>query len=366
MAQEVSLLQYLAAENVQLASWGETEVLRLEMAMDYSLPFLCPGTNGAVGSAAIRWSTLSNEFGNGLSATASGTRAAQAVLIALLYSKILVIQPVNRCTLFVEVQNAVNRCEETGDWSCLSFEPCYLSGTTVAGSFQQVVWPWEIAAWSEIEARRPQAVVDVGGTKKCMSKTYTATLLRGPVTDCAPQGWWLRLGIPDLELMRALLPAAPLIAITEFMNEPNDEAQQFLSTLLSRINWYYLAPDNVGFGREAMAVRAAFRTIASPGEGDIGYYRREDDAILAKKQQPGQETAQETAQEEGKNPIRSLFRNRSWGWWIGCVVGFVCAVLFQGLTNRNPDKLTMLGGVLLGGVTGEWVGSQIRRLTHSG
>lgn len=276
MTNEITIEQYLAGENAQLTAWGGKECLRLEILMDYSQPYKYPDTPDIVGIAAARFSVLSDHFGNGISLTASESNAPgaiEAILIAFLYAKILTIDLANRSGLFGRVQNAVRACVASDDWSSLSFVRWHL---LVPGSPRQIVWPWRIASWGEVEARRPGAFVEVAGTSKCMTKTYTATLLTGPATNNAPQGWWLRLHRSDPELGRVLLPAAPLIVITDFLGKAQDDTGAMLSALLRRINLYYESPQRIPFGAEAMAVRAALQTVM--GVGDIADYRHRDDA----------------------------------------------------------------------------------------
>ena len=277
MAKDITIQQYLAREDLQLATWTERECLRLELLMDYSDAAFAK-TPDVRGVAAVRWSILADQFGNGLSRP-NGVSFTQAILIGFLYAKILTLDLQNRAELFRQVQEAVAACEISDIWSSLTFKPWYIDGRTIAGSFQNIVWPWKFVAWSEVEARHRNAQVKVSRTTKSAIKNYTATLLMGPVTDGAPQGWWLRLQQPGPEFARVLLPASVLIAITNFLNEAEGDDRDVLSTLLRRINLYYESPDRIPFGAEAMAVRAAIRSVMNPEAGTIADYRCQDDAI---------------------------------------------------------------------------------------
>lgn len=290
MADEITLQQYLAREELQLAVWGGKECLRLELLMDYSGPFKHPGAPDVLGVAAIRWSVLSDECGNGISLrTQDDLHFVQAILVAFLYAKIVALDLKNRTELFQRVQNAVKVCLASDDWSSLAFAPWYLDGP----GFQQMVWPWEIAEWSEVEARRSGALVQIAGTAKSMMmmKTYVATLLTGPRTSYAPHGWWLRFHQPDPELAGVLLPATPLIAITNFSNEAQGDSRSLVPALVRRINLYYESPERIPFAADAMAVRAAMQTVLRPGEGDIVDYRRQDDAARRQDQRTAEAQA---------------------------------------------------------------------------
>ena len=108
MATEITIQQYLTKEALGLAAWGGKDCLRLEVLMDYSEPFRRPGAAAVSGSAAIRWSVLFTEFGNGLHASnGDATRVTQAILIAFLYAKVLALDSMNRAELFRRVQDAI-------------------------------------------------------------------------------------------------------------------------------------------------------------------------------------------------------------------------------------------------------------------
>lgn len=188
-----------AFEDSQLALWGGKEMLRLEVLMDYSEPMFADSAS-VLGLAAVRWSILSDEFRNEIS-----VREFKIILVASLYAKILTLDQL-RAELFGRVGNALQACFASGDLSSLTFAPWHLRGRTIAGSFQNLVWPWKMATWSDVEARRHKASVKVGWTTMNVMKTHTATLLKGPAAPFAPAGSWLRYRL-DQELTLVLVPA---------------------------------------------------------------------------------------------------------------------------------------------------------------
>lgn len=275
MTHTISLQQHLAGDELSLKVWGGRECLRLESLMDYSKPFRNRDASARVlGTAAVRWSVLSDDLGNGLRASnPDALRIAKMSLVALLYAKTLALDLQNRTDLFNMVQRAVDETLLSDDWAPIEFPEWRIVG-------RENVWPWKLASWTDLEAGRAAADVRLlHFITKNMMKTYSATLLTGPSALFAPQGWWLRLKIPDAELIRVLLPSATLIAISSLDSEPVGDSPSILSALLRRVNKYYESPERVPFGSDAMALRAAIESIRSPENGDVGDYRRQDDEV---------------------------------------------------------------------------------------
>jgi hypothetical protein len=222
-------------------------------------------------------------------------REFKAILVGHLYARLLTILMEDRGELFRRVGESLGACFASGDVRPFTFKPWHLKlrGLFV-GSFQQIIWPWRITAWSEVESRRSDALVRSEGTTNTM-KTHTATLFGGPVTTHSPGGLFLQYRF-EPELGRVLMPAAGLIAISNILQEAPD-ARGLMLSLLSCINRYYVSPDQISLGSDAMAVDAALRTVLSGGKDDIADYRRRDDEVLRQ----AQRTAE--ALQAGTSPI---------------------------------------------------------------
>lgn len=252
-------------------------MLRVDLLMDYSEAMLAKSPE-IQGVAAVRWSVLSDDLSN-----ATAVREMKIILVASLYAKALTLfAPAHmrgepRNDLFHHVGDAVRKCFASKDLSSFAFAPLYLHGRTIGGSFQNIVWPWKLASWGDVEARRPQAFVKVGFSNKNMVRAHSASLLRGPAAPYAPAGTWLRYR-PDAEVTLILVPAAALIAISTVYHEAS-EGQRFLLLLLQYINQYYETPDRIVRGTDALAVNAALSVILDPSKGDIAYYRRRDEEV---------------------------------------------------------------------------------------
>src|SRR2546425_1545811 len=269
-------------EDSQLAAWGGQETLRLDLLMDYSEAMLVKSPE-IQGVAAVRWSVLSDELSN-----ATAVREMKIILVASLYAKALTLDQ-QRSELFQRVGDSLRRCFASKDLSSFSIAPWYLQGRTIGGSFQNIVWPWKMASWRDVEARRPAAFVNVGFTSKNMVRAHSASLLHGPAAPYAPGGMWLRYR-PDAEVTLILVPAAALIAISTVYHETS-EGQGFLLSLLHYINQYYQTADRIVRGTDTLAVNAALSVILDPSKGDIASYRRRDDKIH-RQNQPASGTGQ--------------------------------------------------------------------------
>jgi hypothetical protein len=269
-------------EDAQLAAWGGQEMLRLDLLMDYSEAMLAKSPD-IQGIAAVRWSVLSDELSD-----PRAVREMKIILVGSLYAKVLTLDQ-QRNELFQRVGDSVRRCFASKDLSSFGFAPWYLQGSTIGGSFQNIVWPWKLASWSDVEARRPQAFVKVGFSNKNMVRAHSATLLRGPAAPYTPGGMWLRHR-PDAEVTLILVPAAALIAISTVYHEAS-EGQGFLLSLLHYIHQYYETPDRIVRGTDALAVNAALSVILDPSKGDIAHYHRRDEA-LHRNNRPASATAQ--------------------------------------------------------------------------
>lgn len=204
---ETTLAEAYALEDLKLTSWGGKEMLRLELLMDYSEAFSAASLD-VHPVAAVRWEILSDRFKNETS-----IREFKIILAAHLYAKALAVDQL-RADLFDDVGNAVRACQKPGDLSSLTFAPMFVTGRTTDGAFQNIVWPWELASWNEVEHRRSRSFVQIGVEKTSLLRTHSATLLMGPTEPNAPGGSWLRYRA-DATLTKIFVPAAALIAITD-------------------------------------------------------------------------------------------------------------------------------------------------------
>jgi hypothetical protein len=172
MPRQPTLADAFAFEDSQLAAWGGEELLRCELLMDYSQAMLAESTD-VEAVAAVRWTVLSDKFQNETS-----VNEFKIILAASLYAKILTLDQ-SRKELFRRLGDALRKVIASKDLSSMRFDPWVLQGRTVAGSFQNLVWPWQIAEWDEVEARRPSAFVEMDGVRKNLLKEHVATLLKG-------------------------------------------------------------------------------------------------------------------------------------------------------------------------------------------
>jgi hypothetical protein len=270
---EATLAKAYAFEDSQLAAWGGKEILRLELLMDYSEAFAADSPDVRP-VAAVRWAVLSDRFQNETS-----VREFKIILAAFLYAKVLACDQL-RAELFQNVGNALRACmaqlrlSPDGDYPSLAFAPMFVTGRTIAGGFQNIVWPWEMASWSDVEDRRPRAFVQMGTTKTNMVRMHTATLLRGPVEPNAPGGAWLRYRA-NADLTKILVPAAALIAISHVWHEV-PEGRGLMFSLLKTVNDYHETADQIT-SSEAMAMHAAIEVVMSAGKRSVAEFRSRDE-----------------------------------------------------------------------------------------
>lgn len=246
-----------AHEDAQLATWGGRDLLRLQLLLDYSKAMLADSQN-VEAVAAVRWSVLSTELQNETS-----VREFQIILAASLYAKALTLDQ-SRKELFRRVQEALTKCFRSGDLGSFAFDPWYIEGRALWKKFRNLVWPWRIEPWSDVEARRGNSTVTVGFTGKQILKLHEATLLLGPEAPHAPGGAWLRYRLPDADASIVLVPAAALVTITSVHAEI-PEGRGLLLGLLHHINNFYGTPDRVTRGTDAIAVNAALGAVMQSG-----------------------------------------------------------------------------------------------------
>src|SRR5688572_11387495 len=99
-------------EDAQLAAWGGTEVLRLELLMDYSEAMLAKSPD-IQGVAAVRWSVLSDKLTDEMK-----IRELKIMLVAFLYARVLTLDQ-QRTELFERVDHSVRKCLTSKDFSSL-------------------------------------------------------------------------------------------------------------------------------------------------------------------------------------------------------------------------------------------------------
>jgi len=264
---EADLANAHAIEDVGLAVWGGKKIIRVELLMDYSEAFSAnpPDVHPV---AAVRWTTLSDEFPD-----ERAVRDFKIILAAFLYGKALACDQL-RAELFQNVADALEKCLASGDALAeqplsaaeLTFAPIVVRGE----AFANLVWPWELADWSDVEERLSTAAVRKGapGTSTLLS----ATLLVGPMDANVPCGTWLRLrGVGPL--MKIMIPAAPLIAVScAWKDIP--EGRGMMWSLLKNINDYHETPGQIT-NSEAFAMQAALEVYFSQGTLTIEEFRRQ-------------------------------------------------------------------------------------------
>lgn len=269
---EAMLANAYAIEDRNLAAWGGKESLRLELLMDYSEAFAADSAD-VYPVAAVRWAVLSDEFQNETS-----VREFKIIVAAFLYAKALALDQL-RAELFENVGNALRLCLASGDVSSnqplskseMVFAPMFLKGRRLFWSFKNIVWPWDIASWSDVEARRPRAVAQSGFAEWKTMTMHTATLLTGPPEPNAPGGAWLRYR-GDATLTRIFIPAAALIAISHvWQNIP--EGRGMMYSLLKNINDYHDTPEQITFDSDARAMNAAMEVLLSAGKRKMDEFR---------------------------------------------------------------------------------------------
>ena len=264
---ETALAEAYALEDLKLASWGGKEMLKLELLMDYSEAFSADSPD-VHPVAAVRWEILSDSFKNETS-----VREFKIILAAHLYAKALAVDQL-RAELFDHVGNAIRACLKSGDISSLTFPPMFVTGRTTDGVFQNIVWPWKLASWDEVERRRPRSFVQLA-EKTSLLRRHTATLLSGPTEPSAPGGSWLRYRA-DTILTKIFVPAAALIAITDVWRAI-PEGHGLMLSLLKNINDYHESPDQITIS-DVMAMNAALEVVLSTGGRSIAEFRNRDRA----------------------------------------------------------------------------------------
>lgn len=203
------------------------DVMRAALFMEYN-PLI------GVGTASVQWIPLAVDDD------------LRPFLIALLYTRILSVHSPARTKLF-HIVNDLSSCNindggNTGwdfpDW------PLELG----LGMPVQAIWPWII--------RKDPALLS-------KAKLYQATL------QVASKSY----GEPNVDLhftlhltmafgqQRILAPAAPLIAITSYVEESDREGCYQLALLLWHINKFYKSPDNIQIGSESVALATAMKAI---------------------------------------------------------------------------------------------------------
>lgn len=258
MPATISVQEGLNRERIQLDRWATERLLQLKIAMDYSEPFTRSDHAAVLGTAGLRWSVLSSKV-------AQIEDRMRAVLAAFLYAKILNIDPASRPGLFGRVQDSTRRIGNFGPRPD-SLTPFVNWDLLIAKNERQVVWPWQIVSWEEVLARQQFAYVDLGDRSVSAFKIYVAELLEGPVTDAAPDGWWLSLSGPDGHFERVLLPSVALLVLSETLRSASGSDQTLMLELLKGVNQYHERPEKIEFGREALAVGFALRKMADPAK----------------------------------------------------------------------------------------------------
>lgn len=271
---EATLANAYAVEDANLAAWGGKEMLRLQLLMDYSEAFAADSPEVRP-VAGVRWAVLSDKFQNETS-----VREFKIILAAFLYAKALACDQ-HPAQLFQLVGNALRKCLASGDMSAakpfsaseLIFAPMFVT----EGPFTNIVWPWKIASWSDVEERLPGAFVQEGATTIATSTLLSATLLMGPVEPNAPGGLWLRLRGVD-RLTKIFVPASALIAISHVWDHV-PEGRGMTWSLLKHINDYHETPDHITVS-EVFAMNAAIEVLASGGKRNVGEFRRRDGGVV--------------------------------------------------------------------------------------
>ncbi len=210
------------------------DLMRLDILMEYII-------NQQVGCAALRWTNVQ-------AAMHEGTEGIQAILVALLYGRILCVHNETRKELFSRVGDLAEQNVRSEGATGFEFAPWVLHAGLGAGD--HTLWPWEIGTPEQLT--RP--------TSK--PKIYAAMLKHGQTTKRAPLGLWIHLDMA-LGLERILAPSSALIAITVFSRACNQETRYFLALLLWQMNAFWQSPDGVSFCSEAVAYAAADSAIRS-------------------------------------------------------------------------------------------------------
>lgn len=272
---EAMLAKAYTIEDQNIAAWGGKEWLRLELLMDYSEAY-SGESQDVYPVAAVRWTVLNTKLANETS-----IREFKIILAACLYAKALALNQF-RAELFRQVGEALQQCLASGDPSAakplaasdLTFAPMFIK----AGPFTNIVWPWEMESWSQLEERRPGLVIQEGTSSINLLKVLSATLLSGPTEPRAPSGMWLRFRT-DATLTKVFVPAAALIAMSHVWHEV-PEGHGMLWSLLNSINQYHEKPSRIT-SSEVFAMHAAMEVLASGGKRSVAEFRGRDGLAVA-------------------------------------------------------------------------------------
>lgn len=248
-----TLAAVYAAEDADLAEWGGESLIVLELLMDYSQA-LSPESLDVLPTAALRWTVLSERLRDPISLV-----EYKALLAASLYAKVLTLD-VNKAELFTAVDSALDACRAAGSLSAFELDRVVSKRRAGPVSIQNIVWPWVIASWTDLEAQRASAQASLDGRKILLMISHSATLLQGPRTPLLPTGNWMRYRARrDLSLI--LCPAAALLAIASVWNDV-PEGRGMLFALLWEINRFYSNPSRVTRGSDAQAINKALSMLS--------------------------------------------------------------------------------------------------------
>lgn len=214
------------------------DAMRLDILMEY---FLRPGN----GCAALQWT---NPMGVYTVREHEGTEPTKAILVALLYGRILCVHKETRKELFARVGDLAMQNVRSEGATGFEFTPWVLH--VGLGGGEHTLWPWEIGTPDQLT--KP--------TSK--PKTYSARLKHGQATKRAALGRWIHLDM-TMGLERILAPSSALIAIAGFSRACDQETRYFLALLLWQMNAYWGSPDRMSFCSEALAYSAADSAIRS-------------------------------------------------------------------------------------------------------
>ena len=199
-----------------------TDIVRLDISMSYYSP---TGT----GSASVQWIPLSDDSPD-----------LRAVLICLLYARVLTIIDETRSKLFWIIDELSKANVRDQGQTRFSFPEWSLDIGHSAPP--QHIWPWRIYDSPD------------GMTKP---KVYRATL------QTSPKGYfdiYLKMAVG---LDRVLAPSAALIAIHSYCLKVDQQGCHELALCLWQINEFYQKPENVRLGKESLALNTAMNVIRS-------------------------------------------------------------------------------------------------------
>ena len=202
-----------------------SDAMRLDILMDYRV-------GGGFGSAALRWYDPQG-----------GGEPIKAILVALVYGRILCVHKETRAELFAKVDALAKENVRTEGKTGFEFAPWVLH--VGLGGGDHTLWPWEMK--HPIMAK---------------PKVYSAILKVGQASRAAPSGRWLDLSMA-FGLERVLAPSAALIAIAEFSRECDQETRYLLALRMWQMNVFWGSPNRISLGTEALAYAAADKAVRS-------------------------------------------------------------------------------------------------------